>query len=85
MGRWAFFLGQDVETSNVYRVLVEKPIGKRALGKPKSRLEGWGGYAVVQLVEPLRYKSEGRGFDAQWCHWNFSLTSSFRPHYGPWG
>jgi hypothetical protein len=19
----------------------------------------------------------------QWCHWNFSLTWSFRPHYGP--
>ena len=40
MGHWAFFLGQDVETSNVYRVLVEKLIGKWALGKPKSRLEG---------------------------------------------
>jgi len=26
---------------------------------------------------------EGRGFDSQWCHWNFSLTSSFRPRYGP--
>ena len=22
----------------------------------------------------LRYKSEGRGFDSRWCHWNFSLT-----------
>ena len=32
------------------------------------------GYAVVQLVEALRYKSEGRGFDSRWCHWNFSLT-----------
>ena len=20
------------------------------------------------------YKSEGRGFDPRWCHWNFSLT-----------
>ena len=39
--------------------------------------------AVVQLVEALRYKSEGRGFDSRWCHWNFSLTYSFRPHYGP--
>jgi len=30
---------------------------------------------VVQLVEALRYKSEGRGFDSRWCHWNFfSLT-----------
>ena len=40
-----------------------------------------GGHAVAQLVEALRYKLEGRGFDSQWCHWNFSLTS-FRPHYG---
>jgi len=26
------------------------------------------------LVEALRYKSEGRGFDFRWCHWIFSLT-----------
>jgi hypothetical protein len=32
------------------------------------------GHAVEQLVEALRYKSEGRGFDPRWCHWNFSLT-----------
>jgi hypothetical protein len=37
------------------------------------------GHAVAQLVEVLRYKPEGRGFD--W-RWNFSLTLSFRPHYG---
>ena len=35
---------------------------------------GLGGAAVAQLVEALRYKSEGRGFDSRWCHWNFSLT-----------
>jgi hypothetical protein len=35
------------------------------------------------LVEALRYKSEGRGFYSRWCHWNFSLTYSFQPHYGP--
>jgi len=29
---------------------------------------------VVQLVEALRYMSEGRWFDSRWCHWNFSLT-----------
>jgi hypothetical protein len=40
-------------------------------------------YAVVQLVEALRYKPEGRGFHSRWCHWNFSLTQSFRPRYGP--
>ena len=32
------------------------------------------GTAVAQLVEALRYKSEGRGFDSRWCHWNFVLT-----------
>ena len=31
-------------------------------------------HAVAQLVEALRYKPEGRGFDSRWCHWNFSLT-----------
>jgi hypothetical protein len=38
---------------------------------------------VAQLVEALRYKSEGRGFDSRCCLWNFSLTYSFQPHYGP--
>ena len=32
------------------------------------------GHAVAQLVEALRYKLEGRGFDSRSCHWNFSLT-----------
>ena len=32
------------------------------------------GHAIAQLVEALRYKSEGRRFDSRWCHWNFSLT-----------
>ena len=41
------------------------------------------GYAVAQLVEALRYKPEGRGFNSRWCHWNFSLSYSFRPDYGP--
>ena len=25
------------------------------------------GHAVAQLVEALRYKPEGRGFDSRWC------------------
>jgi hypothetical protein len=33
---------------------------------------------VAQLVEALRFKPASRGFDSRWCHWNFSLTSSFR-------
>jgi len=32
------------------------------------------GHPMAQLVEALRYKSEGRGFDSRCCHWNFSLT-----------
>jgi hypothetical protein len=31
-------------------------------------------HAVAQLVEALRYKPEGRGFDPRWCRGNFSLT-----------
>jgi hypothetical protein len=34
----------------------------------------WGTLLVAQLVEALRYKPKGRGFDSQWCHWNLSLT-----------
>jgi hypothetical protein len=30
-------------------------------------------HAVAQLVEALRYKSEGRGFDSRWSLRNFSL------------
>jgi len=26
------------------------------------------------VVKVLCYKSEGRWFDSNWCHWNFSLT-----------
>ena len=40
-------------------------------------------HAVVQLVEGECYKYEGRGFECRWCHWNFSMTQSFWPHYGP--
>jgi hypothetical protein len=32
------------------------------------------GHAVAQLVQALRYKPEGRGFDSRWCKWNLSLT-----------
>jgi hypothetical protein len=33
-----------------------------------------GGNAMMQVVETLRYKPEGHGFDTRWYHWNFSLT-----------
>jgi len=31
------------------------------------------GHAVAQLVEALRYKPEGHGFDSRWYHWNFFI------------
>jgi hypothetical protein len=34
------------------------------------------------VVKALRYKPAGRGFDSRWCQWNFSVTNSFRSHYG---
>ena len=33
----------------------------------------WVGYEVAQLVEALRYKQDGRGFDSRWNHWDFSV------------
>ena len=29
---------------------------------------------MAQLVETLRYKQAGRGFDFRWEYWNFSLA-----------
>ena len=60
-------------------------LGKRdaVVYRIKSKYVVLSGHAVAQLVEELRYKPEGRGFDFRWCHWNFSLTQFFRPHYGP--
>ena len=41
------------------------------------------GHAMVKLVDAMRYTLEGSGLDSRWCHYNFSLTQSLRPHYGP--
>ena len=38
---------------------------------------------MAQLLEALHYKPEGPGSDSRWCHWNFLLTQSLWPHYGP--
>ena len=37
------------------------------------------------MVKVLCYKSEVRWFVSSSCHWNFSLTYSFRSHHGPVG
>ena len=35
------------------------------------------------VVKSLRYKSAGREVESRWFRWNFSVTYSFRSHYGP--
>jgi hypothetical protein len=39
-------------------------------------------YVVAQLIEALRYKPEGRGFNSRWCQWNFSILPAA---LWPWG
>ena len=37
---------------------------------------------MAQLLEALRIRLEGRGFDSPRFKWNFSLNYSFRPQHG---
>jgi len=36
-----------------------------------------------QIIQQTRHTLISMRFDSRWCHWNFSLTKSFRPHYSP--
>jgi len=40
-----------------------------------------GEHAVALLA--LGYKQANRGFDFGFRHWKFSLTKTFRQHFGP--
>jgi hypothetical protein len=62
----AWWVSEPVWTRKVS--LVEGP---RRLGRPAHVL----GHARAQVVETLRYKSEGRGFNSLWCHWNFFIDT----------
>jgi hypothetical protein len=59
--RWAGYVARIGEESNVYRVLVGKPEGKRPRGRPRRRWEdgvrmdlmeiGWGNVDWIQLAQ----------------------------------
>jgi hypothetical protein len=38
-------------------------------------------YSIEHLVEAVRYKPGGCGFDSRWGFWDFSLMKLFRPHW----
>jgi len=43
------------------------------------------GYALAQLVDALRYKPEGRGFDSRWRLWNLFIDTTIPAALWPSG
>ena len=54
----------------------KKPLPPRNLCLSRTMTRGAVGWGTA-------LHSEGCGFDSRWCHWNYSLTQSFQPHYDP--
>ena len=55
----------------VWIQLLPRSSGARSEPKHHLLMRGVRGSSVVKV---LCYKSKGRWFDHNWCHWNFSLT-----------
>jgi len=43
----------------------------------------WGGIRWHSWLRHCAISRKVAGSFCRWCHWNFLLTLSFRPHYGP--
>jgi hypothetical protein len=58
-------------TSLWFLLKIPLPVDWNNLCRLKKFIFPWGGgHEVAQLVEALRCKQQGRGFDSQWRHWN---------------
>jgi hypothetical protein len=64
-----------IREAGVYRTVAASRMENQfCMVAPNICFSVWGTPLVAQLVEPLRYKLEGRGIDSRRCYWNFSLT-----------
>ena len=52
--------------------------------KPCDYIYKYLGYAVMQLVEALRFNSQGRGFDSRWGPWDFVIDLIVLVTLWPW-
>jgi hypothetical protein len=82
---WYFFMRPYKQSGRCREVFDTHPvcISQCTVQKTLDHLQTNGTADGGTVVKVLCYKSEGRWFDSRWCHWNFSLTYSFRPHYAP--
>jgi hypothetical protein len=88
---WTPCSSKNVSSSPVSKLALGSPAGTWGVKRPE--------HETLQLHHPvpklmngatpprgsvaLLYRREGRVFDSRSFHWNFSLSYSFRPHYGP--
>jgi hypothetical protein len=62
--------GASIKDRNYFTLPLYNPVWNLSLGTVGIVVRG----AVAQLVEAVRYKPEGGGFDSRWGNWDFSLT-----------
>jgi hypothetical protein len=56
------------------KLLRDSDFGENRRTEPHTVLMSVTEFLPVLYIFALHYNPEGRGFDSQWCNWNFSLT-----------